>query len=174
MASSVYRRLQRKKRKEMKIEDIFWISTWFLNFHTATLSRGMSSWTIWVQSFLPEKALKCTCHFQWLILPKSMFLYSWFRQCRLASYRYSVRLLNLISHVFAGSGHVKEVPFLGWVTLPTSCLGLLGISALLELILFYLLHYYFSHHYMCTFSVALCHTQRNVPSCWAVVIKQVS
>ena len=31
--------------------------------------------------------------------------------CLLASSRHGVRLLNLISQVFAGSGHMKEGPF---------------------------------------------------------------
>ena len=42
---------------------------------------------------------------------KSVFLYCWFRRCRLASSRHGVRLVNLISHVFAANGRVKRHPF---------------------------------------------------------------
>ena len=95
---------------------------------------------------------------------KAMFLYCGFWQCRLASRRYGIRLLNLISHVIIASGRVKErlfgstvvaevgsnffsfartVPFSSACIVPTSCQVFFGICALLELILFYLYHFYF-------------------------------
>ena len=68
------------------------------------------SWNQWKWSRLPDKVLKCISRFQW-ISPKSMCLCCWFQRCWVASSRHSVRLLNLIIHLFATSGRVRECPF---------------------------------------------------------------
>ena len=59
----------------------------------------------------PRQGVKYTSRFRWLICPKSVLLCCWFRRCRLASSRYGIRLLYLISYVFAVSGRVKVSPF---------------------------------------------------------------
>ena len=127
----------------------------------------MSSWTIWVQLFLPNKVLKCNNPFQWLICPKSVFLYCWFWQCQLTSSKHGVRLLNLMSYVFVAGSCKKEYQLFatveaevgpkfsfeqGWsffqaYITSTSRQRFLGIFALLELISFYLFYFHFSNHY---------------------------
>ena len=86
----------------------FCISALFWVFTRLLCSEEMSSWTIREQSHLPNKALKFTRHFRWLIRPKSVFLYCWFRWCRIVSSRRGVRPLNLINYVSAASGCMKE------------------------------------------------------------------
>ena len=75
------------------------------------MNEENSSWNRWKWLRLLDKVLNYTSRFRWLISPKSVYLYCWLRQCQFASCRHSVRLLNLISHVFDSSGRVKEDPF---------------------------------------------------------------
>ena len=111
---------------------------------------------------------KYTSHLQWLISPKSVWscavvvFMMLVLVCRLASRRHGVRLLYLISHVFtAWWPHERsfqserfrwsENEFLFCVGMvlfpgmhrPYFLLGLLGIIAFLELILFYFILFYF-------------------------------
>ena len=68
----------REKRKETKI-GIF--VSFLLNFNFTLglillLCNEKSSWTIREQSRLPNKELKCTSHFRWLIRPNSVLSYA--------------------------------------------------------------------------------------------------
>ena len=139
-----------------------------------TVYNRMSSLTIWTQSFLSNKALKCTSLFRWLMRPKSIYLYCWFRRCRLARSRHGVRLLNIINHLFAARSQVKSIRselrwrlkwdrtsplrrdgsfFRTYIT-PTTYQALLGTSVLLKIILSYSFCFYFSTHYTLTSKAA--------------------
>ena len=138
----------KKPRYLLDFNFIFW-------FNNHSLSEKNYSWNQWKWPRLPDKVLEYTCRLRWLISPTSMFSCCWFRRCRLASNRHGVRLPNLISHMFTASGRVKEHPFCLKGTAEArsnfACArtvlfpdmhrfnflsGPLGISALLELILF--------------------------------------
>ena len=144
----------RKRRLEAKIAFMFCLYFWVQQPFNGC---GNSSWIQMKWSRLPDKVLKYTSRLRWLISPKSVFLYCWFRRCRLISSRHCVRLLNLISHVFATSDRMKESPSVwevplkrSWISLlrkdgscfwacviPNVSQELLGISALLKLIFFF-------------------------------------
>ena len=58
--------------KETKIHFQFHFYFWV--FIQLPCSKEITFWTVREQSFRPNKALKCTSHFRWLICPNSVFL----------------------------------------------------------------------------------------------------
>ena len=136
-------------------------------FNNHSVSEENSSWNLWKWLRPPDKGLKYTSRLQWLISPNSMWpcpvvffmmMVWWLASSRHNTHAKSQDLANKCATLLASRktsfqsvGYrwsvVKFLLFWACVA-STSCQGFLGISALLEVILFYLFYLYFPNHYI--------------------------